>query len=173
MTNHILQMKGIHKSFSGIPALGNVDFQVRGGEIRALLGANGAGKSTLMKILSGAYQSDAGKIFIDNEEITRLPVYKRAQKGIGYLAQEASVFRHLSVEDNIKAVLEMTDFSHAEQKDKLENLLNEFSHSRSFWQDFSREFRIIIIILDLEFIVLQICGQFCHNTSKSKCVSDK
>jgi len=91
-----------------------------------LLGPNGAGKTTSFYMIVGLIRPNAGKIYLDNLDITRLPVYKRAQKGIGYLAQEASVFRHLSVEDNIRAVLEMTTFTHDEQKEKLETLLSEF-----------------------------------------------
>lgn len=101
--------------------------EVSQGEIVGLLGPNGAGKTTSFYMIVGLVTPNEGKIFLDSEEITRLPMYKRAQKGIGYLAQEASVFRKLSVEDNIRAILEMTDLSKAEQAAKLENLLDEFS----------------------------------------------
>jgi lipopolysaccharide export system ATP-binding protein len=104
----------------------DVSIEVEQGEIAGLLGPNGAGKTTSFYMIVGLIQPNAGKIFLDDEEITYEPVYKRAQKGIGYLAQEASVFRRLSVEDNIRAVLEMTSFSKEEQRFRVESLLNEF-----------------------------------------------
>jgi len=104
----------------------NVSVEVRQGEIVGLLGPNGAGKTTSFYIIVGLIKPFSGKVFLENDEITEEPMYKRAQRGIGYLAQEASVFRKLSVEDNIKAVLEFTKLSKAEQKDKLESLLDEF-----------------------------------------------
>lgn len=100
--------------------------EVNQGEIVGLLGPNGAGKTTTFYIMVGLVTPNSGKIFLDDEEITREPVYRRAQRGIGYLAQEASVFRKLSIEDNIRAVLEMTKFNKEYQKDKLEQLLDEF-----------------------------------------------
>ncbi len=103
-----------------------VSFDVHQGEIVGLLGPNGAGKTTSFYMIVGLIQPFSGKIFLNDEEITHLPVYKRAQLGIGYLAQEASVFRKLSIEDNLRAVLEMTDYSRAYQQEKLESLLLEF-----------------------------------------------
>ncbi len=100
--------------------------EVNQGEIVGLLGPNGAGKTTTFYMMVGLVTPNSGKIFLDDEEITREPVYRRAQRGIGYLAQEASVFRKLSIEDNIRAVLEMTKFNKEYQKDKLEQLLDEF-----------------------------------------------
>lgn len=100
--------------------------EVKQGEIVGLLGPNGAGKTTTFYMIVGLVKPNAGKIFLDETEITNEPVYRRAQRGIGYLAQEASVFRQLSVEDNIKAVLEMTTFSKEYQAEKVESLLNEF-----------------------------------------------
>ena len=100
--------------------------EVKQGEIVGLLGPNGAGKTTTFYMIVGLVKPNAGKIFLDGTEITNEPDYKRAQRGIGYLAQEASVFRQLSVEDNIKAVLEMTNFSKEYQAEKVESLLNEF-----------------------------------------------
>jgi lipopolysaccharide export system ATP-binding protein len=100
---------------------------VHQGEIVGLLGPNGAGKTTTFYMTVGMIRPNSGKIFLDDRDITNEPMYKRAQLGIGYLAQEASVFRKLSVEDNISAILEMTDLSEEEQKDKLETLLSEFS----------------------------------------------
>jgi lipopolysaccharide export system ATP-binding protein len=104
----------------------HVSIEVNEGEIVGLLGPNGAGKTTSFYMIVGLIKPNEGKIFLDNEEITGLPVYKRARRGIGYLAQEASVFRSLSVEDNIRAVLEMSGFPVVEQKERLETLLNEF-----------------------------------------------
>jgi lipopolysaccharide export system ATP-binding protein len=104
----------------------DVSFEVEQGEIAGLLGPNGAGKTTSFYMIVGLIQPNSGKIFLDDKEITHEPVYRRAQKGIGYLAQEASVFRRLSVEDNIRAVLEMTDLSREEQRFRVESLLNEF-----------------------------------------------
>ena len=100
--------------------------EVKQGEIVGLLGPNGAGKTTTFYMMVGLVKPNGGKIFLDDIEITDEPVYRRAQRGIGYLAQEASVFRQLSVEDNIKAVLEMTTFSKEYQAEKTESLLNEF-----------------------------------------------
>jgi len=104
----------------------HVSISVEQGEIVGLLGPNGAGKTTSFYMIVGLIKPGEGKIFLDKEEITSLPVYKRARRGIGYLAQEASVFRNLSVEDNIRAVLEMSEFSKEEQKERLETLMNEF-----------------------------------------------
>ena len=104
----------------------DVTINVKQGEIVGLLGPNGAGKTTTFYMTVGFVQPDGGKVFLDDEEITGLPMYKRARKGIGYLPQEASVFRKLSVEDNIKAILEMTELSAIEQKERLESLIDEF-----------------------------------------------
>ncbi|HQW71632.1 MAG: LPS export ABC transporter ATP-binding protein [Saprospiraceae bacterium] len=103
-----------------------VSVEVEQGEIVGLLGPNGAGKTTSFYMIVGFIKPNAGKVYLEEEEITHLPMYKRAQKGIGYLPQEASVFRKLTVEDNIKAVLEMMPLSKTEQRDKLESLLDEF-----------------------------------------------
>jgi lipopolysaccharide export system ATP-binding protein len=108
----------------------DVSIDVVQGEIVGLLGPNGAGKTTSFYMIVGLIAPNHGKIFINDEEITGLPVYRRAQKGIGYLAQEASVFRKLSVEDNIRAVLEMSGFPKEEQKERLESLLQEFGLNR-------------------------------------------
>ena len=108
----------------------HVSIHVERGEIVGLLGPNGAGKTTSFYMIVGLIRPNEGRIFLDQKEITGEPMYRRAQMGIGYLAQEASVFRKLSVEDNIKAVLEMTSFSKQEQRDKLESLLDEFGLQR-------------------------------------------
>lgn len=122
----ILRAENITKKYRKRTVVKEVSFDVRQGEIVGLLGPNGAGKTTSFYMIVGLIQPLKGKIFMDNENITNLPVYKRAKKGIGYLAQEASVFRKLSIEDNLKAVLEMTDYSNEYQKQKVESLLNEF-----------------------------------------------
>jgi lipopolysaccharide export system ATP-binding protein len=121
-----LRTENLVKRYRTRTVVKDVSIEVEQGEIAGLLGPNGAGKTTSFYMIVGLIQPNAGKIFLDEEEITYEPVYKRAQKGIGYLAQEASVFRRLSVEDNIRAVLEMTSFSKEEQRFRVESLLNEF-----------------------------------------------
>lgn len=103
-----------------------VSIEVEQGEIVGLLGPNGAGKTTSFYMITGLIKPNAGKIFLDEEEITNLPMYKRAQRGLGYLAQEASVFRTLSVEDNILSVMEMAGYSKEERMNRLESLIEEF-----------------------------------------------
>lgn len=114
------------KVYRNRTVVNHVSVNVKQGEIVGLLGPNGAGKTTTFYMVVGLIKPDEGKVFLDQEEITKLPMYKRAQMGIGYLPQEASVFRKLSVEDNIKAVLEMTRLTRAQQREKLEALLDEF-----------------------------------------------
>lgn len=126
----ILRTEHLVKQYRKRRVVNDVSVNVQQGEIVGLLGPNGAGKTTTFYMVVGLISPDEGTIFLEDEDITRLPMYKRAQKGIGYLPQEASVFRRLTVEDNIKAVLEMTTLSKAEQKDKLESLLEEFSLNR-------------------------------------------
>ncbi len=121
-----LRAENIVKKYRKRTVVKGVSFEVNQGEIVGLLGPNGAGKTTSFYMIVGLIQPLSGKIFIDNEEITKMPVYKRAQRGIGYLAQEASVFRKLSIEDNLRAVLEMTNYSKEYQKEKLESLISEF-----------------------------------------------
>ncbi len=122
----ILRAENIVKKYRKRTVVKGVSFDVKQGEIVGLLGPNGAGKTTSFYMIVGLIQPFSGKVFLDNEDITKLPVYKRAKKGIGYLAQEASVFRTLSIEDNLRAVLEMTNYSKEYQKEKLETLINEF-----------------------------------------------
>jgi len=122
----ILRAENIVKKYRKRTVVKGVSFEVKQGEIVGLLGPNGAGKTTSFYMIVGLIQPFSGKIFLDEEEITGQPVYKRAKKGIGYLAQEASVFRNLSIEDNLKAVLEMTNYSKQYQKQKLETLIEEF-----------------------------------------------
>ncbi len=121
-----LKAENIVKKYRKRTVVKGVSIEVNRGEIVGLLGPNGAGKTTSFYMIVGLIHPDDGKIFIDDDEITKFPVYKRAQMGIGYLAQEASVFRHLSVEDNILSILEMTKLSKEEQHAQLEQLLNEF-----------------------------------------------
>lgn len=121
-----LRTENLVKRYRTRTVVKDVSFEVEQGEIAGLLGPNGAGKTTSFYMIVGLIQPNSGKIFLDEEEITHEPVFRRAQKGIGYLAQEASVFRRLSVEDNLKAVLEMTDLSKDEQRFRVESLLNEF-----------------------------------------------
>ncbi|TVQ14458.1 MAG: LPS export ABC transporter ATP-binding protein [Bacteroidetes bacterium] len=114
------------KKYKKRTVVNKVSVEVSQGEIVGLLGPNGAGKTTTFYMIVGLIKPNEGKIFLDNVEITHEPMYKRAQRGIGYLAQEASIFRTLTVEDNIKAVLEFTKKTKAEQQEKLETLLDEF-----------------------------------------------
>lgn len=122
-----LWTKDLIKKYKSRTVVNEVSIEVEQGEIVGLLGPNGAGKTTTFYMTVGLIKPNGGQIFLDQEDITKDPVYKRAQKGVGYLAQEASVFRHLSVEDNIRAVLQMTDFSKEYQKERLEYLIKEFS----------------------------------------------
>jgi len=118
------------KKYRSRTVVNKVSIELNQGEIVGLLGPNGAGKTTTFYMIVGLIQPNAGKIYLNDHNITREPVYKRARKGIGYLAQEASVFRKLSVEDNIKAVLEMSHYTKEEQKDRLEQLIEEFGLER-------------------------------------------
>ena len=122
-----LRADDLIKQYKGRKVVKGISLEVNQGEIVGLLGPNGAGKTTSFYMIVGLIKPSSGKVFLDSEEISQDPMYLRAQKGIGYLAQEASIFRKLSVEDNIKAVLEMTELSKEAQKDKLEELLNEFN----------------------------------------------
>lgn len=121
-----LYTENIFKQYKKRIVVGGVSVEVSQGEIVGLLGPNGAGKTTSFYMIVGLIRPDEGKVFLDDKEITGLPMYQRAKMGIGYLPQEVSVFRKLSVEDNILAVLQMTGLSKVEQKEKLESLLEEF-----------------------------------------------
>ncbi len=123
----ILRAENIMKMYGNRTVVKSISLEVQQGEIIGLLGPNGAGKTTSFYMIVGMIKPNEGKIFLDDTEITHDSMYKRAQKGIGYLAQEASVFRKLSVEDNIMSVLQFTDLSKTEQKEKLELLIEEFS----------------------------------------------
>ena len=123
----MLRAENLVKRYKRRTVVGGVSVQVEQGEIVGLLGPNGAGKTTTFYMVTGLVKPNEGKVFLGDKEITTLPMYKRAQLGIGYLPQEASVFRKLSVEDNIRAILETTKRTKAEQAAKLESLLDEFS----------------------------------------------
>ncbi|MGY8980125.1 MAG: LPS export ABC transporter ATP-binding protein [Flavobacteriales bacterium] len=122
----ILKALNICKSYSKKNVVNNISINVSQGEIVGLLGPNGAGKTTSFYMMVGLVKPNSGSVFLDDNEITNFPMYKRAQLGIGYLAQEASIFRSLSVEDNIKAVLEVTSLTKKQQHEKCEQLLQEF-----------------------------------------------
>ena len=121
-----LSALNIEKSYKGRKVVKGISLDVSQGEIVGLLGPNGAGKTTSFYMIVGLIKPNNGSIYLDDQEITKFPMYRRAQEGIGYLAQEASVFRKLSVEDNIMSVLQMTSHSKAVQKEKMESLLEEF-----------------------------------------------
>jgi lipopolysaccharide export system ATP-binding protein len=121
-----LRADNIKKKYGKREVVKGVSIEVKQGEIVGLLGPNGAGKTTSFYMIVGLIKPNDGKVFLDEEDITKLPMYKRAQMGIGYLPQEVSVFRKLSVEDNIAAILEMMNLTKDEQKQKLEDLIEEF-----------------------------------------------
>ena len=123
----ILRSENLVKKYKSRTVANNVSVQVQQGEIVGLLGPNGAGKTTSFYMIVGMVKPNSGKIFLDDRDITSEPMYKRAQLGVGYLPQEASVFRKLSIEDNLRAVLQMTKKTKAEQEHKVESLLDEFA----------------------------------------------
>ena len=123
----ILKAENLVKKYKQRTVVNIVSFEVSQGEIVGLLGPNGAGKTTSFYMIVGLIKPNEGTILLDGADITKDPMYRRAQKGIGYLAQEASVFRKLTVEDNIMAILEMTKLTKEERSEKLEELINEFS----------------------------------------------
>ncbi len=123
----LLKAEKLVKKYGERTVVSNVDVQVKRGEVVGLLGPNGAGKTTTFYMLTGMIKPLNGEIFLDSDNVTKLPMYKRSQMGVGYLAQDASVFTKLSVEDNLKLVLEMTDLNPEEQNEKLEKLIEEFS----------------------------------------------
>jgi len=123
----ILRSENLVKKYKNRTVANNVSVQVQQGEIVGLLGPNGAGKTTSFYMIVGMVKPNSGKIYLDDKDITNEPMYKRAQLGVGYLPQEASVFRKLSIEDNLRAVLQMTNKTKAEQEHKVESLLDEFA----------------------------------------------
>ena len=122
----LLKIKNLHAAIDGKEILKGIDLEVNAGEVHAIMGPNGAGKTTSFYMIVGLIKPNGGRIFLDDTEITTEPVYRRAQLGVGYLAQEDSVFRQLSVEDNIKAVLEMSNLPKDYQRHRLEEMLDEF-----------------------------------------------
>ena len=127
---HRISAKDLKKSYKGRQVVRGVSLELRGGEVVGLLGPNGAGKTTIFDMVVGLCQPDQGKIFLNKDEITNLPMYKRARRGIGYLPQEASIFRRLSVEDNVLAVLETLNLPTARRKARLDELLEELNLTR-------------------------------------------
>ncbi|MAV94044.1 MAG: LPS export ABC transporter ATP-binding protein [Candidatus Marinimicrobia bacterium] len=127
MGYNLLKAEKLVKKYGERTVVSDVDVQVKRGEVVGLLGPNGAGKTTTFYMLTGMVKPLSGEIFLDNDNVTKLPMYKRSQMGVGYLAQDASVFTKLSVEDNLKLVLEMTDLNPEKQNEKLEKLIEEFS----------------------------------------------
>lgn len=121
-----LKAENLHKQYGKRKVVNGVTIELNQGEIVGLLGPNGAGKTTTFYMIVGLIKPDEGKVFINEKEVTRYPMYKRARRGVGYLPQEASVFRGLSVEDNIRSVLEMTNVPKAEQRKRTEELIEEF-----------------------------------------------
>jgi len=121
-----LRAEKLDKIYRGRSVVKNISLEVNQGEIVGLLGPNGAGKTTSFYMIVGLIKPNGGRIFLNDQDITTYPMYKRAQNGIGYLAQEASVFRKLSIEDNILSVLQLTKLSKAEQEAKMESLIDEF-----------------------------------------------
>jgi len=126
----ILRSENLVKRYKKRTVVNNVSIEVNQGECVGLLGPNGAGKTTTFYMTVGLVKPDEGRVLLDDEELTDMPMYKRAQKGLGYLPQEASIFRTLSVEDNVRAVLEMTKMTKEEQREKLEILMEEFGLNR-------------------------------------------
>ena len=125
----VLRTEDLVKKYKTRTVVNHVSINVKQGEIVGLLGPNGAGKTTTFYMTVGLVTPNEGKIFLNDMEITKFPVYKRARNGIGYLAQEASIFRKMTVEDNIRSVLEMTDTTLEYQKEKLESLIAEFGQN--------------------------------------------
>ena len=128
--SHQITAQNLQKSFKGRQVVRGVSLELLGGEVVGLLGPNGAGKTTIFDMVVGLCQPDQGRISLDQEEITHLPMYKRARRGIGYLPQEASIFRRLSVEDNVMAVLETLKLSAAQRKTRVDELLEELNLTR-------------------------------------------
>ena len=124
---HFLTITGLKKSYNGKPVVADISLSIASGEIVGLLGPNGAGKTTTFYMILGLITPDSGNIELDGENLNHSPMYKRARKGIGYLPQEASIFRRLKVEDNIRAVLEMTDTDKKTRQEKLDSILREFN----------------------------------------------
>jgi len=124
---HSLEVKGLKKSYNGRFVVSDISLSINSGEVVGLLGPNGAGKTTTFYMILGVIKPDSGVIYLDGENLNNSPMYKRARKGIGYLPQEASIFRKLTVEDNIKAVLEITNLRGEAKLERLKSILEEFN----------------------------------------------
>ena len=124
---HSLEVAGLKKNYNGKPVVSDISLNINSGEVVGLLGPNGAGKTTTFYIILGLITPDGGAIYLDSENLNSSPMYKRARKGIGYLPQEASIFRKLNVEDNIKAVLEIADSDKKATQEKLKTIIEEFN----------------------------------------------
>ena len=129
-TSALLYLDGVHVSFDGFHAINNLSLTLEPGEMRAVIGPNGAGKTTVFYMITGLIKADRGAIELDGHDVTRLPMYQRARLGIGYLPQEASIFRGLTVEQNIRAVLEVVEPSRKKRERELDALLEEFTITR-------------------------------------------
>ncbi|RJQ51888.1 MAG: LPS export ABC transporter ATP-binding protein [Nitrospiraceae bacterium] len=127
---HSLEVAGLKKNYNGKPVVSGISLNISSGEVVGLLGPNGAGKTTTFYMILGLITPDSGEIYLDDENLNNAPMYRRARKGIGYLPQEASVFRKLKVRDNIKAVLELTDADKKTREEKLDIIMAEFNLSR-------------------------------------------
>ena len=181
-----LRAEKLMKSYNGRKVVKEVSLEVNQGEIVGLLGPNGAGKTTSFYMTVGLVKPNSGKIFLDGTEITNYPMYKRAQNGIGYLAQEASVFRKLSIEDNILSVLQLTKLSKKEQEMKMEALIDEFSlgHIRTNRGDFillDEPFAGVdpVAVEDIQRIVAQLTKKNIgilitdHNVQETLAITDR
>ncbi|RJQ49073.1 MAG: LPS export ABC transporter ATP-binding protein [Nitrospiraceae bacterium] len=124
---HSLEITGLKKNYNGKPVVSDISLTINSGEVVGLLGPNGAGKTTTFYMILGLINPDNGEILLDGENLNSAPMYKRAQKGIGYLPQEASVFRKLKVKDNIRAVLELSDADRKTREEKLSSIMEEFN----------------------------------------------
>jgi lipopolysaccharide export system ATP-binding protein len=124
---HSLEVTGLKKSYNGKTVVSDITLNINSGEVVGLLGPNGAGKTTTFYMILGLIRPDAGLIYLDGDDLSDFPMYKRARKGIGYLPQEASIFRKLNVEQNIKAVIEISDMQKDDQKEKLNDIINNFN----------------------------------------------
>ncbi len=127
MSDKILSVKNLRKSYGKKSVIRDISLEIKQGEVVGLLGPNGAGKTTCFYMIVGLVEASAGNIFIDSLDITNMPIYQRARLGLGYLPQEASIFRGMNVEDNIYSILEITEANETKRKEKLEELLREFS----------------------------------------------
>ena len=174
---HTLRVSSLYKSFGRKKVVQGVDFSMQTGEVLGLLGPNGAGKTTTFYMVVGFYKPTSGEVFLDNERITKLPMYKRARKGISYLPQEASVFRKLTVEENIFSILETRkDLSAKEKKQRLDELIEQFDiarirHQPAFTLSGGERRRTEIarsLAIEPKFLLLDDCGHRPHRSRRHK-----